>query len=681
MIEIELGTMVAAPEKTDGTSGFTKMQETTKASAYSKVDDSALNMDKERSGCEITINQSKDDAMILPSYLDNLEAMGKEPICRVVEKIDTSVLMKSEEQRAETKTSEGDLSIESTIHGDGKDTPSSLVYQKEIIPVPLLHRKDCNGPWKTILLIGDTLTGKSTAINSMVNYLMAVQYDDPFTYRLVADSPIERGAAVLSLTKDVTAYNFYPLQPDIHYGITIIDTPGFCDSVRAEKNRATWKKIKDFVKNELSDIDAVCFTIRDGSSCWSPGQQYCYEKILKLFGKDIVENLFAFITFSDTETPLVTASVRQIVGLYKGRCVKLDNSAFLRGFHGLRKNEDVAVGSSGKRDDDLNVNADAISWGIDCRALRRFFTGGLLNVLAKSVRPKCADTSERESLENVVVAINNQIRNGLDTLECIRQSVHSILQHQQELDANSDLKVKIPKATFRRVSFRDKDMYATTCLICNFTYHQCRNTPNDDEDVKRHAIERSRLFRICQQKCKCGKDKILSCWIEHSMEWVEEVLLQKDEAAEAAKNSISHTGAALHKQRGKYITTKMQIRNDIDTVRRSIERLKLRPGDFNSDDHIQQMIESELMQRETGFRARVQFLEAIKEEESIFSREIHEGNFQRKVDEIDSGLAEIDGSIDSIAHDKFATKCDNHKGMVAWLVEYARGTQGPVTSS
>ena len=686
-VEIKLGTLVAVPAKTHVKSWLTKMRETKIASPYSKIE-SALNMDKERSGCEISLEHSKDNAMILPPYLDDLETTDTYPSRRPFQ-IAAQDLSENEEQPVKTKTFQVDLNHDISVDDDGKKIarPTAgmkqgpfLVQPKEIIPVPLLYRKDCNGPWKTILLFGDSSTGKSTTINSMVNYLMAVQYHDPFTYRLVAGTPTERGAAVLSSTKDVTAYNFYPLQPDIHYGVTIIDTPGFCGHVGARKNKAVWKKIKDFVETEVIAVDAVCLTIRAGSSRWLSSQQYCYEKVLKLFGKEIVQNIFTLITFSDTKTtPLTSTSVYQVGGSCRVRYVKLNTSAFLRGFYELRKDQDVAVDDVGQRDD-VNKGTDENAWGEDCRTFRQLFADDIFSVPTKSIRTKRSDSSERESLENVVMAINSQIRNGLDKLECIRQAAHCIRQCQQELDANAIMKVKVPKATFRKVSFQDKNMYATTCLICNFTRKERRDTSNEGDEVKRHAIEYSYLCQFCRQTSKCSQCKILSYWIEYSMEWVDEFLLQKNEVAKATSRGISYTGAALLKQRAKYVTTKMQVHNDIDTVWCSIERLELCPGGLGPKDYIQQMIHSELMRKEFSFLARVQYLQAIKEE-SRFPLEEDAGSLQQQDNPKDSALAEIDQMIEDIVENNIATTCDDQKGMFARVFEYARGTQGLVASS
>lgn len=79
---------------------------------------------------------------------------------------------------------------------------------------------------KCLLILGETGNGKTTLLNSLVNYIMQVDYEDDFRYYLVDEKDIiVKGH---STTKEVTIYNI-----EGHNGIPpmkIIDTPGFGDT-------------------------------------------------------------------------------------------------------------------------------------------------------------------------------------------------------------------------------------------------------------------------------------------------------------------------------------------------------------------------------------------------------------------------------------------------------------------
>lgn len=44
-----------------------------------------------------------------------------------------------------------------------------------------------SGEEKTILLVGATGSGKSTLVDGIVNYIMGVNFDDPFRFTLVKE--------------------------------------------------------------------------------------------------------------------------------------------------------------------------------------------------------------------------------------------------------------------------------------------------------------------------------------------------------------------------------------------------------------------------------------------------------------------------------------------------------------
>ena len=75
---------------------------------------------------------------------------------------------------------------------------------------------------RCILVIGATGTGKTTCLNSMMNYLWEVEYEDKFRYKLILENKNANQAK--SQTQKVTAYYLNP--PTLDYSLTLVDTPG-----------------------------------------------------------------------------------------------------------------------------------------------------------------------------------------------------------------------------------------------------------------------------------------------------------------------------------------------------------------------------------------------------------------------------------------------------------------------
>eukprot|EP01084_Bolivina_argentea_P255170 429104_1 len=104
--------------------------------------------------------------------------------------------------------------------------------------VPQLKEISVEKPNRTIMVIGETGTGKSSFLNSSVNYLFDTQYKNTFRYKLIniASNSTE------SDTKDVTIYYLNP--PKLPYQLTVVDTPGFGDTQGIERDREITKQIQ-----------------------------------------------------------------------------------------------------------------------------------------------------------------------------------------------------------------------------------------------------------------------------------------------------------------------------------------------------------------------------------------------------------------------------------------------------
>jgi len=106
---------------------------------------------------------------------------------------------------------------------------------------------------KTILMMGESGSGKTTLINAMMNYLLDVQWTDPFRFKLIPD-PIESNQAK-SQTKLVTAYQLNYLDGiNIPYGLTIVDTPGHGDTAGVERDEEITESIRQFFKDKRYGI-------------------------------------------------------------------------------------------------------------------------------------------------------------------------------------------------------------------------------------------------------------------------------------------------------------------------------------------------------------------------------------------------------------------------------------------
>ena len=95
---------------------------------------------------------------------------------------------------------------------------------------------------------GATDAGKSTLINGMVNYILGIEWNDDFPFKMIVE---DAKWQTESVTDHVTAYTIHPMEGShVDYTFTIIDTPGFGDTRGMERDEEIKKQVKEFLSFE-----------------------------------------------------------------------------------------------------------------------------------------------------------------------------------------------------------------------------------------------------------------------------------------------------------------------------------------------------------------------------------------------------------------------------------------------
>ncbi|XDV48063.1 hypothetical protein PO909_017560, partial [Leuciscus waleckii] len=233
-----------------------------------------------------------------PSYEEELKSLKEKP--KHKENI------KGEKTLQHTKDIK-DLIKNSRLIKDGN--PARYRLQKKIddIGESELYRKmtfgerDLKNPHKTILMVGETGTGKTTLINAMINYMLGVQREDKVWFE-ITDDQSDR-TSVHSQTSSITVYGFY-LQ-ESQTDLTIIDTPGYGDTRGVNLDKQISESLLRLCTYEESvrEIDAVCLVIMVQQNRLSDRQMYIFDAVQSLFGRDIAENIVLLFTHSDGAPP------------------------------------------------------------------------------------------------------------------------------------------------------------------------------------------------------------------------------------------------------------------------------------------------------------------------------------------------------------------------------------------
>ncbi|XP_067291756.1 uncharacterized protein [Pseudorasbora parva] len=175
------------------------------------------------------------------------------------------------------------------------------VYQSEAYRKMTVGERDTNKPHKTILMLGETGGGKTKLINTMINYMLGVKREDKVWFEITDDQSDRTSAH--SQTSSITVYGFYLQQSPIH--LTIIDTPGYGDTRGVEDDKEITMKLLNLIGcgDWVHEIDAVCLVINATQNRLSKIQQYIFDGVQSLFGRDIAENIVLLFTRSTGARP------------------------------------------------------------------------------------------------------------------------------------------------------------------------------------------------------------------------------------------------------------------------------------------------------------------------------------------------------------------------------------------
>ena len=182
---------------------------------------------------------------------------------------------------------------------------------------------------KVLMVVGATGAGKTTLINGMVNFILGVDWKDPFRYKLVVENKSVSQAN--SQTKDITAYTIYPMKGSaIPYTFTIIDTPGFGDTEGLKRDKFITAQIKEFFSipppNGIDHLDGIGFVTQASLARLTPPQEYIFNSVLSIFGNDVSKNIFMMLTFADGQQPPVLEAIKK-ANIPSDKYFKFNNSA------------------------------------------------------------------------------------------------------------------------------------------------------------------------------------------------------------------------------------------------------------------------------------------------------------------------------------------------------------------
>ncbi|KAK4030183.1 hypothetical protein OUZ56_023160 [Daphnia magna] len=453
---------------------------------------------------------------------------------------------------------------------------------------------------KIIILMGATGSGKSTLINGMINYILGVQWNDPFRFKCVREDENAARNQAHSQTSSVTAYTLHHQEGmTIPYSITIIDTPGYGDTRGVKRDKEITAAIHKFLTQQeipIDEIHAACFVAASGDSRLTATQRYIIDSVLSIFGKDMKDNLRLLVTFADNADPPVV-----------GACLSANfpTTSASDGIAYSKFNSSVLYCSNAEQGDD-EFSFDQLFWDMGHENFKKFFYM-LERMKGRDLTSTREVIHSRRQLEQSLKDIEQEMEVCLTNIENIEIFQRKMKTCGHNMEATKNFTVEQTVLRRRKLNC-EKGFFAYNCKKCRKTCER--------RVTKKSSLHKEK--RPCENKaCKCPPS-------DHSVEereWgliCEKVSMTlQDMKAQYESNCKGMMTAEkllnlctedLHVARAKVLSLLEQVAENV----RLLESTALRSNVLSPSDYLSLMRSRVQEEQAPGYMTRLETLDDIQ---------------------------------------------------------------------
>ncbi|XP_056593438.1 uncharacterized protein LOC130412237 isoform X2 [Triplophysa dalaica] len=411
-------------------------------------------------------------------------------------------------------------------------------------------RRDRNKQNKVILMVGETAAEKTTMINTMINYLLGVKFEDEEFYQ-ITDEEEKHEDQTQSQTSDITVYEVFVKENPT--ALTIIDIPGYGDTEGYEKDIKMTHYLFKLLFDEkgIHYIDAVCFVMKASQNRLSGKELYIFHSTLSLFGKDIENNIVFLLTQAAGGPPTDALNAIKTADI---PCRRDEGNEPV---HFLFNNQQKA-----KREKRYERGLK-VSWEKEDKSMTEFFTF-LEEQNRKSVPMTLEVLKERGRLEACFSSLVDRISEKEEKTEERKQIQEALRLNRDKIEKCENFKFTVHKDEKKQVLTKNVNVKylicndkATCCSVCKETCH--------DEQACWWAPDPSKCEIMIDGHCtvctgKCHQDK----HVKENKKYVtvkSEVTMTFDELKQEYENTDEKTVTDFDKN--KYENTKKTHESDV----------------------------------------------------------------------------------------------------------------------
>ena len=471
---------------------------------------------------------------------------------------------------------------------------------------PTFRKYSTGVPHKVLMVVGATGAGKSTLINGMANYIMGVDWEDEYRFKLISEETAHD--QTVSQMNHITAYTFQISKGSpLLYTLTIINTPGFGDSRGVDRDKLLVKQIKEFVQGDegIDQLHGIGFVAPSPQAQLTATQKYMFHSILSVFGNDVADNIFLMVTFCDGKQPPVLGAVKNAGVPFRKLVFKFNNSAL---FANNRTNDEF----------------DQMFWKMGRYGFKAFFDH-FRRAETRSLQKSREVLQEREQLEIIIQGLQRQISADLNEIDEMRIKGQILEELEVDIIANREFIRKVTITKQRKKSL-PVGHYVTNCLKCNFICHEDCKIPRNEDMFRCEAMDkkgtRDATCRICPQKCS-WELHVNSSYMFEFYQDTETVTL--DKLRDKYKSAMTNKGevvAVMENIEMELDRRGAQVIKTIEQARQCLLRLQkiaLRSDTLTEVEYIDILIKSEKLEASSGWSDRVATLNDVREQAVILS--------------------------------------------------------------
>jgi hypothetical protein len=453
-----------------------------------------------------------------------------------------------------------------------------IVKSREKVLLPCFKYPCCQYNSKryyTLLVMGETGSGKTTLLDAFVNYLANINYEDPWRYKLVDENDIADVDPSKSQTSVITSYYVnYQRDDGEEINIKIVDTPGLGDTSGVLKDNEIIKQFENFFHSTL-ELDYILITIKANTTRWTYANQYVYDRVQEIFGKDAKERFIIMCTFADGQEPLCIGALKDKFHYEEYFC--FNNSALYIPAEGSNSN-----------------NNTKFFWKLGIENVKKFLKEiQNKNLPPLSLRLSKQVMSKRNWLYENVKSSQKRVDQGFKMLDYSKELLDAIKKNKKLIDENGSFTHKVKKKIPRTVYLNNNYQFCDNCkqICCQV----CKWPQNEPYSMCTYFND-GRGCPKCPGQCNRYSHSKTNKYIEYDEKEETEVIKAKKDLYDDGQKNLSMSDCLLNetiekmRKEGENMLKEMkEIKNSLD----ELDKIALKPRVLTNVEYFEQMIDFE----------------------------------------------------------------------------------------